>query len=360
MDPEALDDAEDRFAASLDSFVPPPPRYNRIVMPEVSEPMDEPQLISAVRDEFTLAPQELPPPGDGRWRDEVADRVQTYRAKRRGGRRIGGAFSMDLDFEARPAPPEPPPYVAPAVEYSAGAVATEPTTTVRWDGLVEEPEPAPAEFVVEEPAAPALPDVWNIIPFPASTDEVPRGDELAEPVIQTPRILEAPEFVEQAIPTPMAEIALEEEPPELPVDVELPLQVVPLPQRVVGGIADLTIVLGATAMFVALAVRISGTMPMSKAVLAVGFVVPCLFWIVYQYLFLVYSGRTPGMLVARLRLADFEGAPVGRRLRRWRALALALSSVSLGLGFVWAIVDEDTLCWHDRITKTYPVEAGNR
>ena len=39
------------------------------------------------------------------------------------------------------------------------------------------------------------------------------------------------------------------------------------------------------------------------------------------------------------------------------ALALALSSVSLGLGFVWAIVDEDTLCWHDRITRTYPVDV---
>jgi hypothetical protein len=32
---------------------------------------------------------------------------------------------------------------------------------------------------------------------------------------------------------------------------------------------------------------------------------------------------------------------------------MAMSSLSLGLGVVWALLDEDTLCWHDRITRTY-------
>ncbi len=42
-----------------------------------------------------------------------------------------------------------------------------------------------------------------------------------------------------------------------------------------------------------------------------------------------------------------------RRLRRWRVLASYLSAVSLGMGYAWVFLDEDSLCWHDRITHTY-------
>jgi hypothetical protein len=70
-------------------------------------------------------------------------------------------------------------------------------------------------------------------------------------------------------------------------------------------------------------------------------------------LLIVYSGTTPGLLLARLELTRFDGAPVNRRLRRWRVLASFLSAVSLGMGYLWVFLDEDALCWHDRITHTY-------
>ena len=35
-----------------------------------------------------------------------------------------------------------------------------------------------------------------------------------------------------------------------------------------------------------------------------------------------------------------------------RVLGLALSCASLGLGFFWALIDEDRLGWHDRITRS--------
>jgi hypothetical protein len=38
---------------------------------------------------------------------------------------------------------------------------------------------------------------------------------------------------------------------------------------------------------------------------------------------------------------------------RWRAFAIVLCYATLGLGFVWAFIDEDRLCWHDRITRTH-------
>jgi uncharacterized RDD family membrane protein YckC len=80
-------------------------------------------------------------------------------------------------------------------------------------------------------------------------------------------------------------------------------------------------------------------------------------WAVFEYVFLVYTGSTPGMRLTGLRLSDFDGSTPGRTTRRWRALAMALSAVSLGLGFLWCLLDEDTLCWHDRITRTY-LDAG--
>jgi hypothetical protein len=40
-------------------------------------------------------------------------------------------------------------------------------------------------------------------------------------------------------------------------------------------------------------------------------------------------------------------------LRRWRVLAGCLSAVSAGMGYAWVLLDEDALCWHDRITHTY-------
>ena len=78
-----------------------------------------------------------------------------------------------------------------------------------------------------------------------------------------------------------------------------------------------------------------------------------LMWSAYQYLLLVYSGTTPGLKLAKLELHRFDGSPVPLRLRRWRVLTSVLSGLSLGLGYAWCFLDEDRLCWHDRITRTY-------
>jgi hypothetical protein len=81
--------------------------------------------------------------------------------------------------------------------------------------------------------------------------------------------------------------------------------------------------------------------------------VPCVLWAVYQFLLIVYAGTSPGLRVAGLELACFDGMSTSRKLRRWRVLASCLSAVSLGMGYAWLFLDEDALCWHDRITHTY-------
>ena len=87
-------------------------------------------------------------------------------------------------------------------------------------------------------------------------------------------------------------------------------------------------------------------------------VVAALLWTAYEFLFVVYTGSTPGLRAARLRLAGFDGSAPTRRLRRWRVLASFLSAFSAGLGYLWCFLDQDGLCWHDRITRTHVQSAA--
>lgn len=73
----------------------------------------------------------------------------------------------------------------------------------------------------------------------------------------------------------------------------------------------------------------------------------------YYVLFFTLARTTPGMLYAQLRLSTFEGH-MPTRAQRWRRLAAMLVSVlPVGLGVAWSIFDEDQLCWHDRLSRTY-------
>ncbi len=86
-------------------------------------------------------------------------------------------------------------------------------------------------------------------------------------------------------------------------------------------------------------------------------VVAVLLWTAYEFMFVVYTGSTPGLRAAGLRLAAFDGSPLNRRSRRWRVLATFLSAFSAGLGYLWCLLDQDGLCWHDRITHTHVESA---
>jgi uncharacterized RDD family membrane protein YckC len=84
-------------------------------------------------------------------------------------------------------------------------------------------------------------------------------------------------------------------------------------------------------------------------------VVAVVLWAAYEFSFVVYTGSTLGLRAARLQLATFDGSPLTRSVRRWRVLASFLSALSVGLGYLWSVLDQDGLCWHDRITRTHVI-----
>lgn len=70
----------------------------------------------------------------------------------------------------------------------------------------------------------------------------------------------------------------------------------------------------------------------------------CWFW--------THGGQTLGMRAWRLKLLDGEGNPVTLRLSMIRFGAALLSTLPLGLGYLWVLFDRDGLAWHDRLSGT--------
>jgi uncharacterized RDD family membrane protein YckC len=134
---------------------------------------------------------------------------------------------------------------------------------------------------------------------------------------------------------------------------ELPLQAAPMSRRVLAGAIDALLVSSAFALFAYIFFRVTSIAPPLQSAATISIILTAVFWTSYQYLLLVYTGSTPGLRLARLQLSRFDGTAVPRKMRRWRVLAAVLSGLSLAVGYAWCFLDEDRLCWHDRITRTY-------
>ena len=364
IDPEAFEASEQRFAASLEpAELPPAARFvvDRApgdVAGSTAEPVSsaseqrqspaEEQPSYATHSEPNSRDVDLDAAGDpSAWRQEVAARLNRYRERRQP--RAPRYPSLRLRFE--PAQPDwtardntevPTPSRQSVAEDSRQvAISAEPKS----QNLPE--KPLPAKLVAAEATA-------KIIEFPRSAAPPRPLDELAEPVLDRPRILEAPEIVPAgpALGGILIEAA-EEEPAERRPGFEIPLQAARLTRRVGASAIDILIVCMALSGFGYVFFRIAAILPPFTQAAGWGMFIAGVFWVAYQYLFLVHAGTTPGLKIMKLQLSRFDGKPVPRGLRRWRVLASLLSGLSLGLGFAWCMLDEDELCWHDRITHTY-------
>jgi uncharacterized RDD family membrane protein YckC len=298
------------------------------------------------------------------WRAEVATRLERYRTRRKP--RTPRYPSLLLPFDS------PESWFRPATAGGAGGATA---------ALRVEPEFGPA--IEEQPAAgriphlvesqPAIAEVpaqssylypeqsAKVIEFPRSAAiPVFQASSLADPVFDQsrPRIVEAPEILPP--PPAMGGILIEpvqKESTERRADSVFAAPSATIAQRALATVVDGAVVAISLAAFGALVFRLNLGMNLSRGVLpllagAAGIVI-VLAWAAYKFLFVVYTGSTPGLRAARLRLERFDGSPLSRRTRRWRVLASFLSAFSAGLGYLWCVLDEDRLCWHDRITRTY-------
>ena len=399
VDPEAYDASEQRFAASVEEKVEEKAVPRRFVVDAVQEPQsnlaagdgsfhaegggNEPRrepdklpdapvpnessgLVVEMGPE-TVAPQPslqsglLRPQDPDSWRHEVAARVDHYRTRRRP--RAPRYPSLQLKFE----PYEPsstgqaaasqaattvvPSRLAVAMQDAIAAPQGEPSTQPEtYDGRSNGQEAGARILEFPRSAAPPPP----VFPPPVF-------DELAEPVVNRPRILEVPELelpppaLGGILMDPVAEPEKERRP-----GFELPLQAAPFSRRLLAGAIDSLIVVTAFAIFAYIFFRITSIVPAPQQAAGISASLIALFWITYQYLLLVFTGTTAGLKLSRLQLSRFDGSAVPARIRRWRVLASVLSGFSLALGYAWCFLDEDRLSWHDRITRTYMAPTPTR
>jgi uncharacterized RDD family membrane protein YckC len=79
----------------------------------------------------------------------------------------------------------------------------------------------------------------------------------------------------------------------------------------------------------------------------------------YGLVFAWTGADTPGMRWAQLRLTTFDGFPPDRKQRLVRFGASCLSRCTL-LGLLWSLADEESLAWHDHISRTFPTLRDSR
>ena len=68
--------------------------------------------------------------------------------------------------------------------------------------------------------------------------------------------------------------------------------------------------------------------------------------------FWLKDGQTLGMQAWRIKLVDFDGAPPTARKALLRCVGALLSAGSLGLGYLWCLVDKNHRYWHDYLSRT--------
>ena len=124
--------------------------------------------------------------------------------------------------------------------------------------------------------------------------------------------------------------------------------------RAIAAACDISIVLIAIGVFLATFHFAGHEIVLSKETIPVYAIVAILIALFYRLLFCIAEADTIGTHWAGLRLLNFDGRRPSRRERLYRTLGTFVSVIALGVGFAWALFDEERLSWHDYISKTFP------
>ena len=314
------------------------------------------------------------PPRETSWRREVVSRVQLHRARRHKRGHGDGAMEFDFGPEEALAVTEEPVVRGRLSRYAATKSHLPPAgDTDRADEDVAALITSEPPKVIRFPRQPAIArnqeiHDWRFQPEPSQPlpDMPPRILDDVEPsASDTATPYDTPDYLPQvdraaAAPPPeqmellpsFDDIRLESAHIRAQTESEAVPRPASLQERFIAGAVDVTAVVLAVVVFEITFVYLAEDNPHSRVALLCGLCVSAALWVLFQYLFLVHGQGTPGMRLAELELATFDGKPVTRYACRWRALASTLSALALGLGYAWALVDEDQLGWHDRITET--------
>lgn len=80
--------------------------------------------------------------------------------------------------------------------------------------------------------------------------------------------------------------------------------------------------------------------------------------VAYQWYFLTQqNGQTPGKKIMGIRVIKVTGQPLQGADAIIRYIGYYINSIVIMIGWVWAIFDENSQGWHDKLAGTYVIRA---
>jgi len=128
--------------------------------------------------------------------------------------------------------------------------------------------------------------------------------------------------------------------------------------RMIAAALDTSMILTAVGIFLVILHLLPGEIRLNRLTVPNYLVVAAAFTILYKLLWCLAGSDSPGMRWTRLRLLNFDGHEPTQLQRIQRMAGGCLSFSAAGLGLLWALVDEESLAWHDHISKTFPTPYG--
>src|SRR5258708_4371224 len=240
-----------------------------------------------------------------------------------------------------------------------GAYGVTQTATARAlrQAPAEPMESTEARSSSAEPEALPRRAVYQRSLFGATSQVVPF--ESISPKAERPRARREPSRPSVRGPIP-GQQTLEFMAPAQPLNVEqetriycdAPVAIVP--HRAMAAAVDIGIVTVALGFFIGIVELMCGEITVAKETIPLFLGIATVFTLLYKVLWAFADADSPGMRFARLRLVNFDGRRPNREQRVYRMAAGCLSVMAAGLGLMWALVDEESLTWHDHISKTFP------
>jgi uncharacterized RDD family membrane protein YckC len=239
---------------------------------------------------------------DAAWRGELAQRLETYRTRRR---RVAPNLAQSQFLFEQPSSKLPSPTTASVAEH-----------------------PAPVGDDFSFSIAIGRPSKKRVLEDSRMVIDVSLPSDAEKPS----RI---PAALDDALPQPGL------------------YPVASIDDRRLAALIDLACLLFAYGGFLMLFGSLGGQFTLSKLTAAVYSTTFAIVYLQYFALFTIFGGTTPGMMMRNLQVTSFSGEPPTPRQMLLRSAGYILSAGTFFLGFLWAMWDEDQLTWHDRLSRTY-------
>jgi uncharacterized RDD family membrane protein YckC len=276
------------------------------------------------------------------WRHDLAQRLIAIKQKRE----MAGETQEQLPTPAESGPPPAPQIQPPAADARPSEKAParkQPSRVPRPQDKAPVKIPGPRIFNPQQKTIESLgPEVFAEKPS-VSIGNAHDIQKLIDSAVSRQSVAQA------TPPSAPASAAAE---PEIPEYREGKLLLL---SRTLSGLIDLIVIASCTIAIIIAADFFSGIVTLDSVSLINYSLLFLMIYFLYSIFFLAASSQTVGMMITDLRVIGADQCrPRFLQLVR-RCLGYLLSLLGLGFGLAWSLFDNDSLCLHDRLSRTHVV-----